>query len=200
RPILQHCRDRSRFQLWREHPFRRDRETEIGENCLANALRSRDAYSPLQGDCRLGRALSESPGSATTALVINDSLVADEVGRRSGFAALCEVRWCCEDKPAALPNFACRQTRIRQRAHAQCDVDTGLDEIDVSIVEDDVDVERGVLLEKGCQVRHDEEARERDGRANTQSARRGGTGAWRGEVRLFGLFDRGFGMLVEVLP
>jgi hypothetical protein len=67
----------------------------------------------------------------------------------------------------ALPNLACRQYRIPQGAHAQCDVDTFLDEIDISIIEYDVDVQRRVLLEKGWQVRHDVESRERDGRAES---------------------------------
>jgi hypothetical protein len=117
------------------------------------------AADPLEDRLKLG--------SAPSALVIDDSLVANEVGRRSGFTALCEVRWCSEDKPAALPNFPCSQRRIRQRAHAQCDVDTGLNEIDVSIIEYDVDIERRVLLEKGWQLRHDVEACERDGRADS---------------------------------
>jgi hypothetical protein len=75
-----------------------------------------------------------------------------------------------EDKPARFPNFACRQSRIRQRAHSQCDVDTFLDEVDVSIIEYDVDVQRRVLFEKGRQVGHDMETSERDGRAESKPA------------------------------
>ena len=95
------------------------------------------------------------------------ALMANQVGRRFGFTVLCEVRWCPEDKPAGLPNFACRQRRIRQRAHSQCDVDAFLDKVDVSIIEYDVDVQRRVLFEKGWQVGHDMKARERDCRAES---------------------------------
>ncbi len=41
--------------------------------CCADSVRT--AHSPLQGDCSLGRTLSESPGSVPGSLVIDDSLM-----------------------------------------------------------------------------------------------------------------------------
>jgi hypothetical protein len=91
--------------------------------------------------------------------------MANYLGRRFRFTVLCEVRWCPEDKPARLPNFACRHRRIRQRAHSQCDVDAFLDKVDVSIIELRRRRPAPVLFEKGWQVGHDMKARERDCRA-----------------------------------
>ena len=78
-PILQHHLDRSIRDLGREHPLRSDRDASTGKYSCAHSLRSSDAQPTLQCDRNFRIITLEGPVLASCFLVINHSLVRDEV-------------------------------------------------------------------------------------------------------------------------
>jgi hypothetical protein len=62
--------------------------------------------------------------------------------------------------PLAMRDFAGRQNGVAKRADAQRYVNPRFDEIDISVRENDINIERRVLREKRRQAVHDVQARE----------------------------------------
>jgi hypothetical protein len=53
----------------------------------------------------------------------------------------------------------------------QPDVDAGFDQVNVPVIEDDIDVESGMLRQESRQTRYDVQTPESHGRLNAQAAR-----------------------------
>ena len=123
-----------------------------------------------------------------------------EIARLERRAGARKIGGRAHDAPANARDLAGRQSRIRQHAHAQRDVDALADEVDIAVVEDELDLELRMLGEEAAELRHDLQAGERHSRADPQPADKPGAGAARGELRLVGVRDRELRALVEYLP
>jgi hypothetical protein len=77
-------------------------------------------------------------------------------------------------------------------------VDACFDRVDVAVIEDDLDVERGMLRQEDCETGYDVQARERHRRGDPQPSLQGCGIAPRGGFRLLDLLDRPSGALIEV--
>ncbi len=100
-----------------------------------------------------------------------------------------EIAGGCEDRARPGRELARDGGRVRQGTHAQRQVDPLADEVDHPVVEDDLDIEVGVLGEKARQQRHHVKPREGGRRRDRQSPREPGASAPGGKLRLVGLGD-----------
>lgn len=76
-----------------------------------------------------------------------------------------EIGGCIEHAPLALANFAAGHSGIGEPADHQRDVYARCNKVDVAVVENNIDVERGMVGEKDRKARHEEKARESHGSA-----------------------------------
>ena len=83
-------------------------------------------------------------------------------------------------------------------AEAQCYIHARFDRVDVAVIKNDIDVERGMLGQENGKTGYNVQAREGHRRGDAQSSLQGRGIAPRGGFRLLGLLDRPFGAFIEV--
>ena len=87
--------------------------------------------------------------------------------------------------------------QFAQGGHSQRYVYPRTDEIDITILQHDVDIQRRMLCKERWQMRHQVQASKRHRDEDTQSARQGGSRAACDEFRFFNLFDCLLGAFIE---
>ncbi len=131
-------------------------------------------------------------------MVIDDGLVPHQVSRRLRHTHRVEIGGRADHESRTLRDLPCRQRGIGELTHAQRHIYALFDEVDVPVIENDIDIEGGVLRQKGGKARHDVNPCEGDGRADAQTARQRCSRAARGEFGLVGFLDRPLRALIEI--
>ena len=154
-PVPKYRLDDSALQFRRKHPFGRDGETETREHCLTHPFRRSDAHTAVHSYGSFYAAFPERPDRSSTARVINYGLVRSEVRGRFRLAVLFEISGGAKHSSRALSDFSRDQRRVIERTHAQRYIHSSFDEIDVSIIENDFQFERGMLRKERRESWHD---------------------------------------------
>src|SRR5262249_17373328 len=144
-------------------------------------------------------ALPERPDRSSTARVINYGLVRSEVRGRFRLAVLFEISGGAKDSSRALSDFSRDQRGVIERTHAQRYIHSSFDEIDVSIIENDFQFERGMLRKERRESWHDVQSGKRYGGADAQCARQTRVRTSSGELCLVHFLDGSLRTFVEVL-
>ena len=83
-------------------------------------------------------------------------------------------------------------------AHSQPNVDAEFDQVNVPVINNEIDVERGMLRQKGRQTGYDVQERESHGRLNAQAARKSCGCTARGEFCFVHFLDGSFHSLIKI--
>src|ERR687891_816696 len=200
RPFGQHRPDRAALQLWREHPFGCNRESGMSKDCGADALSRSDAQSAAYRHLGFCAATLERPVRSPDALIVDDALTRAQIRRCGRNTRRRQVHWRPQHQAGILGDLSSRHcARIPYSAHAECDVDALLEQIDFAIVQHDIEAQIWVLGEEGRDRRHYAKPGERDTRADPEHARETDALATRLEFGVLGRFDCAFRSLIEPL-
>src|SRR6266404_87185 len=138
-------------------------------------------------------------GRSSAALVVHDGLVCSQVRGDFRLAMLFEVSGRADHSARAQPDLSRRQCGVLERAHAQRDIYSGSDQIDVPVLENGADAERRVFSQKSGQSGHDMPPGKRYVSADPQLAAQTRAGTTGGYLSLVGFIDGALGALIEVL-
>jgi len=196
-PVLQERHDLSGFQLGPEIPLRCDRESHVADHRLAQPLRCGHFQPPLQLHRHLLGRLSKGPGRPAGAPRVDDRLMAAQLAGGRGRAMALKIGRRRHDNATALGDTARGHVGIRHRPHAQRHIDALVDQVHMSIVEHQLDLEVRVFGEERRQFGNDVEPPEADRRRHTKLAGETAGAAARGQHGLVGFLDRPLRPLIE---
>src|SRR5207244_12543142 len=128
--ILQHGNDRPGFQLRGEQPFRAtNRKAQTGEHPLTNPLRRADPKSTAHRDSRFCRPLAKRPGRTAGTLLVDDSLMLDQVAGGLRSTVRCEIGGRTDHTATTVSDFADGRAIIAEWVHSPSDGTQCLDTI-----------------------------------------------------------------------
>ena len=185
-PILKHGHRRPGFQFWREQPFgAANGHTEACKHSLANALRGANTETATYSDSDVRCPLAKGPSIAAGAsLFVNDGLMRDEITGGLRHAPRFEVRARADNERSALSDSTRREGRVGKIAKAQCHIYARFNRVDVAVVKNDIDVERGMLGQENGKKGNDVQTGKGHRRGNAQSSLQCRGIAPRGSFRL----------------
>ena len=139
------------MQLWREHPFGGDSKAQSGNYTFPNSLSGAD----MDPTCQRHRALCWLFGSSMSAHLA--SVHKRQPGTTRGRLGLVARRWP-RNTQVSLKQVADNgrsspdRRQVAQRGHSQRHIDPRTDQIHVTVLQQNVDIERGMLRRKTWRV------------------------------------------------
>ena len=99
-------------------------------------------YSDRDIRCSLAKGPSIAAGAS---LFVNDGLMRDEITGGLWYTLRFEVRARADNERSALSDSTRGESRVDKIAEAQCYIYARFDRVDIAVVKNDIDVERGML-------------------------------------------------------
>jgi hypothetical protein len=143
-PFRQGRTDGARSQFRAEHPLRRDGQADIGEHGSSYAFRSAHPQSALNADAN-SELSRRNDQNAAFSLEIDDGLMLAQLAWRRRRARAIEVGGRAQDEPLASCERASGQGRVHHLSHPERHIDPLLDEVDLTVVQNDLEVQLRIL-------------------------------------------------------
>jgi hypothetical protein len=145
-------------------------------------------------------ALPSADPNSAIALFVEDGLMREQVGGSLWHTPCLEKGGRADHAPLALSDFAGDRRRISEPAYEERNVYAGCNKVDVTVVENDIDIERWMFGEEGRKSRHDVQAGESERAVDPQAAGQSGSRPSGREFRFVGFLDGSPGAFVKAVP
>jgi hypothetical protein len=152
-------------------------------------------YSDSDVPCSLAKGPSIAAGAP---LFINDGLMRDEITGGLWHTPRFEVRARADDERSTLSDSTRGESRVGKIAEAQCYIYARFDRVDVAVIKNDIDVERGMLGQENGKTGDNVQTGKGHRRGNAQSSLQRRGIAPRGGFRLLGFLNGPPSAFIEV--